>query len=129
MDFVDVTLADGVHALDLLLAFPSFRELNESTFELLKESTVNGDELLKAVATLGAFRLFDAWSLANRKVSEAAILDYIFGDYSDSGEVRKLVVSWPDVSKKLLINLVQVCPNGFARCFASFTHSPPTPRA
>jgi hypothetical protein len=63
---------------------------------------------LKAVASCGAFYLFTAWSLANRRISETAILDYTFGDYNDTGEVRRLDVNRPDVSKKLLINLVQV---------------------
>lgn len=107
LDFTDVTLADSVNGLDLLLAFPSFRELNSSTFGLLEQSAYNTDELLKSAASRGAFHLFNGWSL-NSGFSEAAILDYAFGDYHDNGQLRKLDVNWPAVTKKFLINLVRV---------------------
>lgn len=106
--FSEVTLADGVHALDLLLAFPSFRELNDSTYDLLEESVDNDDELLEAAASRGAFYLFSEWSLYACSFSEAALLDYLFGDYKDGGEVRKLDVTWSTMSEKLLVSLVQV---------------------
>ncbi|KAH7673173.1 hypothetical protein AAVH_42348, partial [Aphelenchoides avenae] len=61
LGFTDVTLADGVHALGLLLAFPSFRKLNDSTFDLFKESVGSVDDRLKAVASRGAFYLFADW--------------------------------------------------------------------
>ncbi|KAH7716685.1 hypothetical protein AAVH_15867 [Aphelenchoides avenae] len=109
LDFTDVTLADGVDALDLILAFPSFRELSYSAFHLLEQSYGVGDDLLKAVASRGAFYLFTELFIHAPRCSEAAVLDYMFGDYKDDGEVRKLELNWPTVSKKLLISLVQAC--------------------
>ncbi|KAH7698988.1 hypothetical protein AAVH_33915, partial [Aphelenchoides avenae] len=94
LDLTDVTLAYGVNGFDFLLAFPSFQELNDSTFGLLVQSAFNSDELLKAAASRGAFRLLNERSIDGR-ISETAILDYMFGDYNDNGEVRRLDVNWP----------------------------------
>ncbi|KAH7696482.1 hypothetical protein AAVH_36445 [Aphelenchoides avenae] len=95
LELNDVSLADDVHAFDLLLAFPSFRELDHNTYDFLEQRVGNGDDLLKA--------------LEGSEFSEAAVLDYLFGDYKDDGEVRELKIDFPALSKKLLINLVQAC--------------------
>ncbi|KAH7716683.1 hypothetical protein AAVH_15865 [Aphelenchoides avenae] len=109
LELNDVTLADDVNTFDLLLAFPSFRKLNYNTYDFLKQSVGNGDELLKAVAARAAFYLFADWPLDGSEFSEAAVLDYLFGDYKDDGEVRELEIDLPTFSKKLLINLVRAC--------------------